>query len=148
MKRSTPAAAAVVLLMLTTGCASAGSVIDAVGPSSSVHLATAGPVSSRAVALTYRQKGGEEGLDKRYRFTVRKPPPAGFSRLEVNAALEDASDPSLRSLEMPPLPEDQCCDFYLYVVTITWADGTSRTYKAFSGGEQPPAFDRLLDRLP
>lgn len=146
--RSALAAAVVFLVMLTTGCASAGSVSGAVGqPSSSVGPTTANPASSRAVALTYRQTGGEEALDKRYRFTVGKPPPAGFSRLEMKSALEAASDPSLRTLQMPPLPEDKCCDFYLYVVTITWADGTSRTYKSFSGDE-PPAFDRLLDRLP
>jgi len=135
--------------MLVAGCASAGSVSEPVGqPSSSVRPTTANPASSRAVAVTYRQTGGEEALDKRYRFTVGKPPPAGFSRVEVKAALEAASDPSLRSLEMPPLPEDQCCDFYLYVVTISWADGTSRTYKSFSGDEPLPTFDRLLDRLP
>ncbi len=132
--------------MLVAGCASADSITYPRGGSPSA-VAPSTAASSRAVAVTYRQTGGEEALDKRYRFTVGKPPPPGFSPVEVKAALEAASDPSLRSLEMPPLPEDQCCDFYLYVVTISWADGTSRTYKSFSGDEQPPAFDRLLDQL-
>lgn len=136
--------------MLVAGCASADSFTYPWSGSPSVVAPStaASPASPRAVAVTYRQTGGEEALDKRYRFTVGKPPPAGFSRVEVKAALEAASDPSLRSLEMPPLPEDQCCDFYLYVVTISWADGTSRTYKSFSGDEPLPTFDRLLDRLP
>ncbi len=137
------------LLMPVTGCASAASVVGTGGePPPSAQPATANPTSSRAVAVTYRQTGGEESLDKRYRFARGKPPPAGYSRFDAKAALLAASDPALRTVAMPPLPEDQCCDFYLYAVTISWADGTSRTYKAFSGDDQPPAFDRLLDRLP
>lgn len=141
---STSAAAAAVLLL--AGCVSADSVTSE-PPSATVHPTTASATSVRAVAVTYRQTGGEEGMTEMHRFAAGKPAPAGFSRVEANAALQAASDPALRSLETTPLPDDQCCDRYLYVVTITWADGTSRTYETLSGVEQPAAFDRLLDDL-
>ncbi len=99
------------------------------------------------MSVTYQKSGGA-GINESSHYALHEPPPDGVSRAEVMAVLRAASHPALRTLEMTPLPADQCCDRFSYVVTITWKDGTSRTYESLDGVEQPPAFYRFLHHLP
>lgn len=99
------------------------------------------------MSVTYAVSGGLVPVDQRVVLSADAPPPAGYRRPDVEAVLDAASDPALRTLQMEPLPVDRCCDRREYVVTVRWSDGSSRTFRTLDGLDRPEAFDRLLRLL-
>ena len=97
-----------------------------------------------ATEVSYSRSGGIAGEQTSYTFTADEPPPPGFTAQQQDEVLDAASDPTLRDLELEPLPKDLCCDLFVYEVTITWADGTSGTFATADGVAVPPALDALL----
>ncbi len=141
---------ALLLLILLTACEGVqGSSGSSAPPRETpVVESTSAPSGAQAVSVTYTQTGGLAGTVETRHFSLDRPRPAGLSRVDIKTALRAASDPALRTLKMTPLPEDQCCDRFSYVVTIRWDDGSSRTYRSLDGVEQPAAFSRLIGHLP
>ena len=139
---------ALLLGIAVSGCGVAERSGAATGPITTAGEPTSAPPRSPVVSVTYEKSGGIAGVYERRVYSLNEKASDGVSRAEGTEGLRAASDPELRTLEMTPLPEDQCCDRFSYAVTITWKDGTARTYESLDGVEQPPAFYRLLHHLP
>jgi len=103
--------------------------------------------SKKAVSVTFRRSGGLKPTDESSVFAAGKPLPSGRTRGEVRSVLEAASDPKLINAELEPMPKDQCCDRQTYVVSITWDDGSSRTYTTIDGVQQPQVFEEFLTKV-
>lgn len=149
--RRVPYAGAVALLVALTACGSTpgtpsgGSPSN--GPSSTpagVPTASAGPNGDRAVAVMFERSGGKAGLDEVNRFAAGAPPPAGASRARVRAVLQAASTRALKSMHLPRMPQNLCCDRFVYTVRISYADGSSRIFRTADGLHQPPQLRALL----
>ncbi len=126
------------LVSLVSGCGAGGPRSDSAGDRPQD--------STQAVSVTVSHGGGIAPTPYRLVFAAGEPPPPGHTRADVQAVLEAASDPALRRVEMTPLPENQCCDRQGYSVTITWDDGSSRTYRTLDGVEQPRIFQEFLSK--
>jgi hypothetical protein len=112
---------------------------------------TTGPSTSssddQAVSVSFRKSGGLKPVDERSVFSADSKPPAGYSASDVDKILAVASNPRIRDLPTSRMPVDQCCDRQSYQVTITWADGSSRTLTTIDGVDRPQLFDDLLSAL-
>ena len=97
--------------------------------------------------MYYRQTGGLRAVDIRVTYSDGGPPPEGVTAKELNQVLDAASDPALRDAELEPLPKNMCCDRQEYTVVITYADGTSETFRTLDGLQQPAVFEDLLGML-
>lgn len=156
MKTSVQFLVSFVLVATATGCAAEEPVGDAGDrrnetsrPSTPPEQTTSSQEESskQAVSVTFKRSGGLAPTDETSVFAADKPVPSGRTRQEVRAVLEAASDPELIEAELEPMPKDQCCDRQTYVVSITWDDGSSRTYTSIDGVDQPQVFEELLTKL-
>lgn len=102
---------------------------------------------SQAVAVSYRKTGGLRAVDVRMTYSEDGQPPDGVSAKEVDEVLAAASDPALREAELEPVPKNTCCDRQEYTVLVTYADGTSVTFRTLDGLQQPAVFEDLLGML-
>ena len=148
------ALAAVILTVSMTGCVSDDSDYsgDASPTVSESSPAPSDPPSepdgdSEAVSVSYRKTGGLKPVDVRMTYSEDGPPPDGVSAKEVDEVLAAASDPALREADLEPVPKDTCCDRQEYTVLVTYADGTSVTFRTLDGLQQPAVFEDLLGML-
>jgi hypothetical protein len=149
-----PAALAVALVLTLTGCGSddsgdsAGSTVHetSTAPDDSGGSATPSD-SERAVSVSYRQTGGLKGVDVQKVYSEDGPPPEGTSAAEVDQVLAAASDPALQDADLKKVPKYPCCDLQEYTVTVTYADGSSQTFRTVDGLQQPAVFEDLLRLL-
>ena len=104
------------------------------------------PSSDEEVAteVSISRSGGIAGGQTSYTFTAGEAPPEGFTAAQRDRVLEVASAPALRDLEPEPLPKDLCCDLFVYEITVTWDDGTTRTFTTADGVETHPALSALM----
>lgn len=149
-----PAALTVALVLTLTGCGSddsggsGGSTVHetSTAPSDSGGSATTSD-SERAVSVSYRQTGGLKGVDVQKVYSEDGPPPEGASAAEVDQVLAAASDPALQDADLKKVPKYPCCDLQEYTVTVTYADGSSQTFRTVDGLQQPAVFEDLLRLL-
>lgn len=92
------------------------------------------------------RSGGLKGGRSTWVFDADRPPPAGFSRADVQDILQAAGNPALRSMPAQS-PGNPCCDRYVYLVTIRYPDGATRSFHAVDGDQHPAPLDRLLHLL-
>jgi hypothetical protein len=123
-------------------------------PNEAGHPSAAAPVSAsaapghfRAQAVIYTRMGGKTGRTVSARITPGSSP-RGYDTAEVRAILHAASQPALRSLHLPLMPQMLCCDRHVYTVHVLWSDGTKRTFRTADGLHQPAPLRRLLAALP
>ncbi len=156
--RSLGALAAAVLALGLTSCGSddsgAGGGSGTVSESSPAPSdpsnsggSTSSDDASQAVSVSYRQTGGLRAVDIRVTYSDDGPPPEGVTANELDQVLDAASVPALRDVELEPLPKNMCCDRQEYTVVITYADGTSETFRTLDGLQQPAVFEDLLGML-
>ena len=151
------ALAAVILAVGMTGCGSEDSGDSADSGDSSPTVSESSPApsdpstepgeDSQAVAVSYRKTGGLKPVDVRMTYSEDGQPPDGVSAEEVDQVLAAASDPALREAELEPMPKNTCCDRQEYTVLVTYADGTSETFRTLDGLQQPAVFEDLLGML-
>jgi hypothetical protein len=122
----------------TSGTANPGSPSDSTTP-----VATPPHDFAQAKAVTLVRSGGIRGGTDTWRFAADQPPPNGFSKADLAAILTAAADPDLKS-QTESSPGNPCCDRYLYRVTVTWPDGTSRTFATVDGESRTPELAKLL----
>jgi hypothetical protein len=154
--RTTVTAVAVALLLGLTGCAedsdpdsqAGGGGNSATPPAETpAESESESPPSASqpATRVEYSRSGGIVGGEQATNTFVRgQAPPPGFTVAEQQEVLRAAAAPALRDLPAKKLPKDLCCDLFVYQVTVTWADGESRTYTAADGIDVAPALDHLL----
>lgn len=142
------------VLVLTSACATENGDRGAPSTESSTTSSTSGgdpagqqPDPGQAVKLSFRKTGGLRGIDESTTYAVDAAPPAGSSKAEVRAILAAASDPGLRDVELEPVPKNACCDLQEYSVTVSYADGSSESFRTVDGLQQPPVFEDLLSML-
>jgi len=97
--------------------------------------------------VAYRQTGGLKGIDVQKIYSEDGPPPEGASAAEVDQVLDAASDPALQEADLKKVPKYPCCDLQEYTVTVTYADGSSQTFRTVDGLQQPAVFEDLLRLL-
>jgi hypothetical protein len=150
MNRRIAAALTLALLTFTTACGSSESGGESSGgdPTSTSSDATndADP-STDAVSVMFHKSGGLRPVDERTFYSADAPPPAGKTQADVDDVLDAASNPDLRDVDAAPMPENVCCDRQEYMVTISYADGTSVTYRTIDGLQQPVVLERFLGML-
>ncbi len=150
--------AALSLLVVVSACGTDTSPAGSSGPADSSSSGTgAGPTTSPGptgatsgagvVAVALNRSGGLKPTTVSRVFAADQPPPPGFTAADVKAALRAASQFATSEAKLAPMPSNVCCDRYSYRVTITWADGTSKTYTTVDGLPQPQPFDALLSAL-
>jgi hypothetical protein len=105
------------------------------------------PAASRAVSVTFERMGGKTGVQQVRRFAAGQPPPAGTGRSQVRAVLDAASVSTLRTLHLPRMPQDLCCDRFTYTIWITWADGKKRVFRTADGLHKPAPLRHLISVL-
>lgn len=79
-------------------------------------------------------------------FAPDRPPPAGFTRTDVDAVLKAAGNPALRAVPTTT-PGNTCCDLYVYRITVTWEDDTSSSFTTVDGATDPAPLRRLLSLI-
>jgi hypothetical protein len=154
-----PAAALLIGLLAATGCGAAdpddGGTGDATvtesgpstTPSGSTGSTSSSDAASQAVSLTYHKTGGLRPTDETLLYSEDGPRPDGVTAAEVDQVLTAASNPELRDLQLEPMPKYPCCDLQEYTVTISYADGSSESFRTVDGVQQPELFENLLSML-
>ncbi len=142
---------ALTLLLVTAACgsedptpaagASGGTVTE------STTAPTTGSTDTQAVSVVFRRTGGIRPTTVNLVYAANREAPAGANSADVEAILEAASDPQLREAELTPVPKNTCCDRQEYVVLITYADGTTTSFRTLDGLQQPKVFEDLLSML-
>ncbi len=144
-------------LALTAACGSQSS--SSGDPASSVGTSSTAPggatttgndpaaEASQAVAVSLRRTGGLRPVDVRLSYSADGPLPAGTTQAELDDILSAASDPALRTVDMAPVPKNACCDLQSYQVTVSYADGSTKSFATVDGVQQPQVFEKLLSML-
>jgi hypothetical protein len=138
----------VVCLVALSAC---GSATDSGSPSSTAPDTTAtssSPGSPAVSSVAFSRSGGLKPVAVSRVFSADQPPPKGYTPADVRRALAAAtafvdSGATIRRVS----PVGSCCDRYAYRVTITMADGTSKSFSTVDGVAQPKAFDSLIRAL-
>lgn len=141
---------ALTLLLLTVGCGSADSnppVGASGGTSTESTSTTPGTSRMQAVSVVYRRSGGIRPTTVNFVYAANREAPVGASSADVQDILAAASDPQLRNVELTPVPKNTCCDRQEYVVLITYADGSTKSFRTLDGLQQPKVFEDLLRML-
>ena len=148
---------ALVLTLTSCGSDDSGGSADSTARETSVPDDSGGQTAStasaessdadRAVSVSYRQTGGLKGIDVQKVYSEDGPPPDGASAADVDQVLEAASDPALQEADLKKVPKYPCCDLQEYTVTVTYADGSSQTFRTVDGLQQPAVFEDLLRLL-
>ncbi len=139
------------LLLVTAACGSEDSTPAAGGSagtvSESTSAATTPSTDTQAVTVVFRRTGGIRPTTVNLVYAANREAPAGANSADVQAVLQAASDPELREAELAPVPKNTCCDRQEYVVLITYADGTTKSFRTLDGLQQPKVFEDLLSML-
>jgi hypothetical protein len=136
------------VLAVVTGCGSSGGSSGASAPPSTAtsRSPSTSPSQVRAVSVTYTRAGGKTGRTQIVQIAPGAPV-KGYDKAQVRDVLAAASRPELRTLHLPLMPQDLCCDRYVYTVRIGWSDGSAKVFRTADGLRQPPALRRLLAAL-
>ncbi len=97
--------------------------------------------------MVFRRTGGIRPTTVNLVYAANREAPAGTSSADVQDILSAASNPQLRNVELTPVPKNTCCDRQEYVVLITYADGTTTSFRTLDGLQQPRVFEHLLSML-
>ena len=146
------ALAAVILTVSMTGCGSedSGDSGDASPTVSESSPAPSGPSSEPGgVARRWRfvpEAGGLKPVDVRmtYPRTGRLP---RCQRAGGRRCPRGGVRPCPARGRLEPVPKDTCCDRQEYTVLVTYADGTTETFRTLDGLQQPAVFEDLLGML-
>ena len=103
--------------------------------------------ANRAVTVTFHKSGGLKPANLTLSYSANDAPPRGSTPAEVDRVLDAASDPALRDLKMASVPKNACCDLQEYTVVITYADGSTQSFRTVDGLQQPAAFEHLVSLL-
>jgi hypothetical protein len=145
-----PASRVVLALLMTvlTACGSAGGSWHGKGDGGEATGAPAStsPSQVRAVSVTYTRAGGKTGLTQVVQI-ARDKTGKGYDKAKVRDVLAAASRPELRTLHLPLMPQDLCCDRYVYTIRVSWSDGSTKTFRTADGLRQPSVLRRLLAAL-
>jgi hypothetical protein len=101
----------------------------------------------RVASVLLRRSGGLKPIPVTRVFTAGEAPPKGYTAADLARVLRAAQALVDAHQKIRPLPAITCCDRYLYSVSIVLADGTTRSYSAVDGVNQPRIFKVLLSRL-
>jgi hypothetical protein len=138
--RLAPALVAVSALTLVSACGSDGN--DGSTGASTKTVET-GDVA-RVVSVSVHQTGGLKPTDELRVFSEDAKPPAGFTQRDVDKALQAAALLAASPVTQPRLPQGMCADCYEYSITLTFADGSTTSYRVTGGIQQPPLLSDLL----
>jgi hypothetical protein len=97
----------------------------------------------RATAVSVIRSGGLKGGRVAIVYKDGAGPPEGKTAADVRQALRAASDPALLPIRLVP-PDNPCCDRYEYVITITYANGSTKHFSTVDGEPWPPAFRAFM----
>jgi hypothetical protein len=148
-----PVVTAVAVLALTAACGSEESSPQAGTDTASTHTSSgttstsAGDGETQAVQVVLRRTGGLRPTQLTLVYAADTPPPGNATEADVHDVLAAASNPALHDADMTRVPKNTCCDRQFYSVTITYADGSTRTFSTLDGLQQPKVFERLLSML-
>lgn len=150
----------VVGLLALTGCGSAdpdngGDATPTVSESqpntsdggSGSDSGSSSDAKSRAVTVTFHKTGGLRPTDLTLSYSANGQPPQGATAADVDRVLAAASDPALRDLKMANVPKYPCCDLQEYTVVISYADGSTESFRTVDGLQQPAVFEHLVSLL-
>jgi hypothetical protein len=70
-------------------------------------------------------------------------PPEGKTKVDVRQVLRVASNPTLHAIELTT-PTNSCCDRYVYTITITYSDGSTKRFSTVDGEPWPPVFRTFI----
>lgn len=70
-----------------------------------------------------------------------------MTRAEVRRVLSLVSSPAFRSMQVPPVPSDYCCDRFAYAITVRYADGSVRHLATAAGLDWPAPLEQLLENV-
>lgn len=140
------------VVMSLAACGSTDSTGGGAASTTSTPAQTSGsagqlPDPGQAVRVSFRKTGGLRPADETVTYAADGVPPSGSSRADVRAILGVASNPELRTVDLKPPPKNPCCDLQEYTVLITYADGSTATFRTVDGLQQPPVFEDLLSML-
>jgi hypothetical protein len=145
-----PASRVVLALLVTVlaACGSAGGSSHGKGEAGGPPgvPASTSPSQVRAVNVTYTRAGGKTGHIETVQIAAGKAA-KGYDKAEVRGVLAAASRPELRTLHLPLMPQDLCCDRYTYTVRVSWSDGSTKIFRTADGLRQPSVLRRLLAAL-
>jgi hypothetical protein len=79
----------------------------------------------------------------KWTFTRGGAPPAGHTDADVRRALRAASAPQLARVDLPT-PASSCCDRYRFLITIRYANGSTKRFSTVDGEPWPPVFRVLV----
>ncbi len=142
----------VLCLVAITGCGTTdatSTAADDTGPTTSGSTPTNATTPHRPAitSVSYRRGGGLKPTTVTRIFTADGTPPDGFTAADVDQVLDAAQTFAESQEVVKPLPANVCCDRYIYNVTISWSDGTTKTFASVDGQRQPKAFESLLSQL-
>ena len=119
-------------------------------------VATQGPAASQEISITYHRSGGFAGTDDTWTIsadgtvthqgqTPGTPQQLSAAQMaELTAAIRAAN---FMSLEDSYVPQDSCCDRYLYEITVTIGE-QSKTVRTIDASPTAPAeLTQLVDTL-
>jgi hypothetical protein len=132
--------AAVSALTLVSACGSDTDEGSAGGPTKTVET---GDIA-RVVSVSVHQTGGLKPTDETRVFAEDAKPPTGYSQHDVDKALQSAALLAASTATQPRLPQGMCADCYTYSIILTFADGSTTSYKVVGGIQQPPLLSALL----
>jgi hypothetical protein len=138
--RSARELAAVSALAVLAACGSDGR--DGSGTSQRQSVET-GDVA-RVVTVSVHKTGGLKPTDETRVFAENAKPPAGYTRRDVDHALEAATALAASGDTKPRAAQGLCADCYEYAIVVTFADGSAKTYIVTGGVRQPRLLTDLL----
>jgi hypothetical protein len=141
LARAAAATSAVALLFAVSACGSDdGGGSSATTPTKTVET---GDIA-RVISVSIHQTGGLKPTDETRVFSEDGKPPAGFTRHDVETALDAAALLAASDVTTPRLSQGMCADCYQYAITLTFADGSATRYTVTGGVQQPQLLSDLL----
>jgi hypothetical protein len=143
------------ILVVASGCGTDSGNDDSAAPQNAASTPSASSTTDSAdeesgagvVSVALHRTGGLKPITVNRVFAADAKPPAGFDAADVDAVLAAASRFSDADVQVSPVPMDTCCDRYTYEVTISYADGTSKSFSTIDGLQQPRIFQQLLQAV-
>jgi hypothetical protein len=137
------AAASAACLVLITACGTENtdSSADQPGHSSGGSPTTSTTQSVKATVVTVHRTGGIAGVNDSW--TVRTDKPGDLSPRSAAAVLRIASSPAFMRIDATR-PTRVCCDFFSYVVTVQYSDGSQLQLQTDDGSPRPAPLTQLL----
>ncbi len=114
------------------------------------------PMPAGSPFIRFHRSGGIAGVDETWLFyadgrvehTGRGPGRAqSLNGSQLGALMKAARSPEVAALKESYVPENTCCDRFLYEITLV-VDGQTKTVRTLDAApDQPPALNNLLDAI-